>query len=403
MIEDVSLLKLVEHLKTRVCEYSDDGFYYDDVVSEQTIDWIEKCVSLGLMDVDVEVEGVAVDCRYLQSTIHRGKKCRVVITTYELRGLGLCIYKDWKEFFKSKKNAFKVPDQFYIFMTDDFKVGGSLSSKANHLLQLSSLLNLLIDFADYSEEITPGVVTNYVFLHKKRLNINVGVCEGNISEALDGITILLSKLNDESHSEQKKSILKEVLSGMVVSIDEGERLKYLIENFGVFSQRFSENYEFFVSEFSFDDVRLEYEEKKRDYMSKLNDIFSSSLTKMIGVPISLALISFKMSAVVGDVSFFTNMMLFFAVLVYAFMMVALIKNQKHTLTALKTEYKSQMARLKFSFSEQYTLIEKVVDDLDERGDFQGRCLNWYYVAIAVLTLCVTGLFLYNLPWKAIML
>ncbi len=403
MIEGMSLLKLVEHLKTRICEYSDDGFYYDDIVSEQTIEWIEKCVSLGLADIDVEVEGVAVDSRHLQSKIHWGKKCRVVITTYELRGLGLCIYKDWKEFFKSRKNAFKVPDQFYVFRTDDFKVGGDVSSKANHLLQLSSLLNLLISFADYSEEISPGVVTNFVFLHKKRLNINVDICEGDISEALDGITILLSKLNDESHSEQKKSILKEVLSGMVVSIDEGDRLRYLVENFGVFSQRFSENYDFFVSEFSFDDVRLEYEEKKRDYMSKLNDIFSSSLTKMIGVPISLALISFKMSVIVGDVTFFTNLMLFFAVAIYVFMMIILIKNQKHTLTALKLEYTGQMNRLKFSFSEQYDLIEKIVEDLDDRGDFQRECLNWYYVAVAVLALCVSGLFLYNLPWKAIML
>jgi hypothetical protein len=125
--------------------------------------------------------------------------------------------------------------------------------------------------------------------------------------------------------------------------------------------------------------------------------------KMIGIPISLALMSFKMTAILDNVTFFTNFMLLLAVIIYGFMMVTLIKNQKHTLTALKTEYTAQMDRLKFRFSDQYELIKEVVEELDDRGDFQRACLNWYYVAVSVLILFVGGLFLFNLPWVKIML
>jgi hypothetical protein len=398
MISEVDFRCVVDHLKTRPFKYSDDGFYYLDTLNEKMIKWVESCISLGVPNIDVKIDGVAIEEARIRNKIYLGKPCRVSLIAHDFRNVGICLYKDWEEFFKRKQNVTQVPLCFYVLKTNDYKFAQEATSKVDHLIQISSFLKILEGCADYTEEISSGVVSSYVYLHKKRFNIDVDVFEPHILESLDGITIIQAKLNDESHAEQKKSILKEVLSGMLVLVPEKDRFGHIIKNFGDFSRRFSDNYDFFVSEFSFDDVRVEYEEKKRDYLSRINDVYTSSLMKMIGIPISLALMSFKMTAIVDDATFFTHLLLFLAVMIYGFMMITLVENQKHTLDALKREYTSQMNRLKFRFSDQYDLIESIVSELDDRGDFQRRCIYWYYGAVIVLIALAAMLFLNNLPW-----
>ena len=84
------------------------------------------------------------------------------------------------------------------------------------------------------------------------------------------------------------------------------------------------------------------------------------------------------------------------------MMFMLIANQKHTLSAVKSEYQSQMTRLKHQYSEQYESIKKIQTELDTRHDFQKKCLNWFYVMSATLFILILALFTWNLPWKAIL-
>ena len=189
---------------------------------------------------------------------------------------------------------------------------------------------------------------------------------------------------------------------VLVNISKTDRLVYLINNFGEFSKRLNENYQLFVSEFSFDEVRKEYEENKRDYFSKLNDIFTSVQTKMLGIPISLGIASFKMSSIVDDISFWTNFLLLLSIVIYSVMMVMLIKNQKHTLESIKNEYKSQMARLKHQYAEQYENIKNIEKELNTRYSFQKTCLNGFYVMTASLFVLVIALFFWNLPWKLIL-
>ena len=188
---------------------------------------------------------------------------------------------------------------------------------------------------------------------------------------------------------------------MLSGIQKNARLTYLLTNFGEFSKRLSENYHLFVSEFSFDEVRKEYEESKREYLTKLNDIFSSVQTKMLGIPVSLAVASIKISPIIDANSFWSNLLLFTAVWVYSYMMFSLIKNQTHTLSSVRDEYQSQMNRLKHQYSEQYEIIKHIEHDLDKRHDFQFQSLVRFRRMIMGLLIFVSLLFLYSVPWNGV--
>lgn len=160
---------------------------------------------------------------------------------------------------------------------------------------------------------------------------------------------------------------------------------YLVTHFGEFSSQVIENYDLYVSEFSFDDVRLEYQEKKREYMLKINEVFSSIQTKALGIPISLALVATRLSTSKTDsLTDTTNSLLFIAALMYSLMMVLLILNQKHSLKSIETEYKGQIKRLKKEYPDQHGNIVLEFKDLDGRCCTQRVQLNLFLIMIVIL-------------------
>lgn len=323
------------------------------------------------------------------------------ISLITLKSQGLNVYLGWREFLDYKPNLTKIPPNFLILSEGIVYPNEYPCGKAKHYKEICEFLKVLISNADHTESLAENVIKGVIYLHKSRIEIPLIYAENCLGEGLDGISVILAMFNDGSHLDQKNSILKEVLYSLLINTQQSDRLEHLLTNFGEFSKRLNENYQLFVSEFSFDDVRKEYEEKKRDYFSKLNDVFSSVQVKMLGIPISLALASLKMSAIVDDVTFWTNLFLALSIIIYTVMMFMLIKNQKHTLSALKNEYESQMARLKHQYSDQYDEIVGILSELNTRYDYQTTCLNWFYVMTAALFLLVIALFTWNLPWKLI--
>lgn len=323
------------------------------------------------------------------------------ISLETLKSKGLNVYHGWKDLLSYKPNLTKIPVNFLILSERVVYPNESPCGKIKHYKEICEFLNVLISNSDHKESLTVEIIKEIIYLHKSRIEIPLLYEESCLGEGLDGISVVLSMFNDSSHIDQKNSILKEVLYSLLINVKKSERLEYLLLNFGEFSKRINENYQLFVSEFSFDDVRKEYEEKKRDYFSQLNDVFSSVQVKMLGIPISLALASLKMSAIVDDVTFWTNFFLALSIIIYSMMMFMLITNQKHTLSALKNEYEGQMARLKHQYSDQYDEIIGILSELNTRYDYQKTCLNWFYVMTAALFLLVMSLFTWNLPWKLI--
>ncbi|MEY8198614.1 MAG: hypothetical protein RPS47_05185 [Colwellia sp.] len=397
-------LALLTKLKDLNREFSfaknDDGYEFSVTISSNTIIQLTDCIESGIPISAFLLNEMYIELADLSTKIDSTVK--VQLSSEELNKKKLSLFNEWDDFLSFKPNLLHPPESFIILQEEVVYPSNSVDGKLKHFFDISNFLHLLNDNADHSTKITSKVIDELVFLHKSRLDIPIILPTDCLNEALDGYSIVDSLFKDDSHTEQKSSIFKEVMYGLLINIPEKDRLSYLLLNFGEFSKRFNENYQLFVSEFSFDDVRKEYEENKRDYLTKLNDIFSSVQTKMLGIPISLAIASLKMSSVVDGISFWTNFLLAISITIYSIMMFMLIANQKHTLSAVKSEYQSQMTRLKHQYSEQYESIKKIQSELDTRHDFQKNCLNWFYVMSAALFILILALFTWNLPWKSIL-
>ncbi len=397
-------LALLTKLKDLNREFSfakiDDGYEFSLTISSSKIIQLAEFIDSGIPISAFLLNEMYVELADLSANI--GSTVKIQLSSEDLKQKGLSIFNQWNDFLSFKPNFLHPPESFIILQEEVVHPSNSIDGKLKNFFDISNFLRLLNEQADHSTKVTSKVIDELVYLHKSRLEIPIILTADCLNYALDGYSIVDSLFKDGSHAEQKSSIFKEVMYGLLINIPVKERLGYLLSNFGEFSKRFNENYQLFVSEFSFDDVRKEYEENKRDYLTKLNDIFSSVQTKMLGIPISLALASLKMSSVVDGISFWTNFLLAISISIYSIMMFMLIANQKHTLAAVKNEYESQMTRLKHQYSEQYESIKKIETELNIRHDFQKSCLNWFYLMSAALFILILALFTWNLPWNTIL-
>lgn len=381
-------------------ERSESGFSFTFDVSEESLKFIEKIENKGFPEFSVSIEGHYKEL--LELYAYKGQQASAEISKEDLIRNGVFVYSDWNSLLKYRPNLSCPLPNFFVIEDNSTYPSHNPSGKLKHYLDTCKVVDLLISNADHVEKLSNKVIDEVIYLHKSKLEVPILYAPECLKEGLDGISVVNEIFEDVAHSDQKKSILKEVLHSLLSNIPTKDRLGYLLKHFGEFSKRIHENYSLFVSDFSFDKVRKEYEESKRVYVTKLNDIFTSAQTKMLGVPVALAVSSLKVESIVNKIDFWSNLFLLIAFGLYGVMMIQLVKNHKHTLTAIKSEYSSQMNRLKHHYSDQYDLVESIEDDLNKRHDYQKNCLNGFYVMAALLILPVVGFFIYNLPWKSIL-
>jgi len=390
-----SKLKRVDDLFNHFgCHRNDEGFEFSFTVNKENLQSLKQYINDGV-PLEAFFTGILhVNFDDLKSK--NGCEVKAEITVQDFKRAGLNVYLDWQAFFAYKAHLTSVPDSFLILSDHTIYTGSTPSIIIKHYFDVCDVLRLLISRADHTKNFTSTIVEEIVFLHKNKLEITIEYDEKVFEGGMDGISIVKSLFDDEAHIEQKISILKEVLHSLLFNMPKTERLGYLLSNFGEFSKRLTENYQLYVSEFSFDDVRKEYEESKREYFTKLNDVFSSVQTKMLGIPISIAFASFKMSTIADKADSLSNPLLSLAIVIYSLMMILMIKNQKHSLFAVKHDYDSQMSRLKHHYSEQYELIEDIQVGLNHRYSYQNNCLNFFSAMTYCLIIVVVMVEVINL-------
>ena len=192
-------------------------------------------------------------------------------------------------------------------------------------------------------------------------------------DGLDRFTRILKDLDSDAHKDGKAHILQNSLFGLLGHIPEKERFEFLLLNFTKFTSRFDEAYHAYVVGFSFDDLRKEHEERYREYMVKINDIVSSSLIKALMIPGALYLTATRTQAIqtsktiaYGIEATIANIGIGVAAIAICMIYWWILSNEESSLTSIKLEYSSLMARLKDKSTDAYQAIEQYVITLDTK-------------------------------------
>lgn len=363
-----------------------EGVSFEVVVSEEFISDAEAVLRIdddALSFLKDKYHGID-QIQYLL-----GKSVLVEVSFQSLRRRGINVYEDWSKFLANVRNKVDAPDCFIIINDGTIYPSKEESAKVRHYFDIVNFVKILRDNSDHT--VGPDKL---VFLHKTNIQFNIVYGEKDIEAGLDGISIVLEMFSGDEHSGQKKSLLKENLHKMLSDVKQKDRFEYLLSHFGEFSTQLTQSYQLFVSEFSFDDIRREYEEKARDYVAQINDVFSDVQTRMLGVPAILALAAFRFSTIAKPDQFWPNAIILVAVFIYVYMMFFLVKSQKDTLGAIKREIRSQMKRFRKGHKKEARRLKIFEYDLEKRCEKQQKLLTGFYWIIGglfIVTLIIFSL------------
>ncbi len=371
----------------------EEGIEFEIELTDEILTILNGLSNDELFDGTCKVDNNIHEIESNRNTLN-GKTVIISLPIKDRPSKGMNVYNNFAEFLLKKNNQQDLPSIFYLIEEDFLYPENEPNKEIKHYIELIPFLKKLIELADHEVILNEKIVDKLIFLHKSKLEIQLEYDRTYLSEGLDGLSIFLSLMNDETNTDQKCSIVKEALHGLLINIKSNKRFSHLIGHFAEFSTRVNENYQLFVSEYSFDKVRREYEEKKREYIIQINNTFSDLSLKILSVPIALFLGVTRIKPIIKEDYvdiLIQNSAMLTAFIIVSIYMYLLINNQKHSLLALKTEYSDLMKRLKSSYPSQYKIIEESKLDLEARYKTIIKYTTFYKVTV-LLTFAFASMF-----------
>lgn len=250
-----------------------------------------------------------------------------------------------------------------IFLTDSknyFDINSTDSKYKNYLAmgELYSFIKFLTEESNADRD---------CIFYNRSYKFKIKACEDDLNYPIDTKSLEKFKHQDMHREAIINLMCKEVTAFVKDEIEEN-RFSYLIRNLNPLITNINHSYQSYVEDYTFDKVRKEYNEKKTEYIKKLNDTFDSVATKMFAIPAGIWFATAQMK-VIGEPSnylFTKNFIVLMTVLCMVLIMVLNIWGQRSTITQMNDEYTKVFEALEAKFEEEKTNIKIVKGDVDKR-------------------------------------
>tara|TARA_R110002126_G_scaffold88837_1_gene212670 strand:+ start:11321 stop:12523 length:1203 start_codon:yes stop_codon:yes gene_type:complete len=331
------------------------------------------------------------------------------MVTIEIDYLVDQVFKNPNSLLDSKTHLIYPPEQFMLLdLSNEIqqKNGNNNIEWTDKYFELTQILQVLSNTKDHSD-----VGHQWYFLHRGKLEFTV---EYNADYAelcdLDGHKIFLEIMDSDEHRQQKIYIIQETLVKLLGSEKTNQRFTKLLSMLPEFFITFEQSYRLFVASFSFDDLRKEYEERYREYISKMNESLSDATTKALAIPASLLFAItrmesvdpqiFKMSETVVQTAInsarYQHIAMITVITIVSILVWLLSQSHKNSLNAIETEYSNLMERLSAQTqsdeSETRKKITGILSQLDNRKSSVKKMLT-FIQWIAVLSPLLSVLYM----------
>jgi hypothetical protein len=219
---------------------------------------------------------------------------------------------------------------------------------------------------------------DYLIIFGQSLAINFNLDASALNHDIDP-DVLEELISKDLHKEAKTALVREALVSFLKRYDIAHRFTYLLTHFNAFSAQLLASYEQCVNNYSFDKVRREYQEKKTEYIVRINKVFDDVATKTFAIPAGVWLaVSQIESAGLGTLGFYKNITFVIIVLVLAIIVCFNLMGQFSSLRALKNEYVLLFKRLGDEVGADQNEIKQALTELNSRD-----CFVWWKLAASL--------------------
>nr|WP_284108392.1 hypothetical protein [Acinetobacter pittii] len=328
---------------------------------------ILKSYSLADGSLNVKIEGKqrgsGLDLSKIQDNCFNSKYIFEVRLNKENLNLGhdFIVCNNWNTVLKYDQHIKKTIKNIFLTDSESYFDIDSTDSKYKNYLAMGELYSFIKFLSEASNADKDCIFYNRSYKFK------IKACEEDLNYSIDTKSLEKFKHQDMHREAIINLMCKEVTAFVKDEIEE-IRFSYLIRNMNPLITNINHSYQSYVEDYTFDKVRKEYNEKKTEYIKKLNDTFDSVATKMFAIPAGIWFATAQMK-VIGEPSnylFTKNFIVLMTVLCMVLIMILNIWGQRNTVTQMNFEYTKVFEALEEKFEEEKNKIQGVKVDVDKR-------------------------------------
>ncbi|OEC50634.1 hypothetical protein A7K61_23255 [Pseudomonas sp. AP42] len=201
----------------------------------------------------------------------------------------------------------------------------------------------------------------------------------------------ISKLRDELFQEHHKAarpdIFKRVITRFFDQELESDRFPQFLRRFREIKLAYDADFDLYISGFSFDKVREEFEKKKLDFVVKVNGASSDIMNKLIAIPVGQGLLASQMKSDTALVA--VNWALLAGSIIFAVIALMLLASQVNTLMQIKQELAHERETLKQRANPTYLQLKGMIAALDRRINLHSYWIPTTLIVLLLVTTIIT--------------
>jgi hypothetical protein len=202
---------------------------------------------------------------------------------------------------------------------------------------------------------------------------------------------------DSIHKKEKDRIVKNSIMSALKSCDSGSRLEHFLSNAEEILKNAEQNYELFVSDFSFQDDREKLFEQKRDFSGKLNSLLIGIQGKLLAIPVSTILATSQFKDEADSNQFLVNTSIMVSAACFLLIICWLIRSQVHAIKSIGDEIDIKQRRFRVQLSKLYSEVSSVFTSLKSSCDLNLRMAYFLIVLSFLLFFATWYIYLVKTP------
>ena len=297
-----------------------------------------------------------------------------------------------EDLLKNPARSRRAPSRFYIadldYLHPDQKAYMP-NQVRGYFQRLGFIDSLQPPFADYHH--TASGPETLVFMADKKLEVSINIDPSELDPIPAVDKLMEEYIFSTEHKDHKKTIIRTCITDLfaapnskITKID----ISDIFKEAELLLEDVKDNYELFISEFSFKKIKNEIEREKLEFTIKLNTVFSSIQNQLLAIPVALVLVGGQMENT-GSWNQ-KNVVIWLGGFVFTFLLSLLVRNQKNTLSAIRQEIDQQWRKIE---SDHRPVADRF-RDLEDRHEHQVRLIRTVDALVAFSLLAATAYLLW---------
>lgn len=237
--------------------------------------------------------------------------------------------------------------------------------------------------------------------YDQKIYLTYGVSASTVWRTADivanGLQKLEEMLSDTLHSNEKKRIIRNALISSLKSCEESNRLAHLLSHCDEMLESAQQNYELFISNFSFNNDLDKLNEQKREFSVKLNGLLIGIQGKLLAIPVSTILATTQLKNVTEDSHLIINCTVMVSALFFLTIITWLIKSQMIAIKAIKCEIVQKEKRFRQELPKLFAEVATIFESLKADCSLNLK-MAWSLIVLSFVLTTITGyVFLVKTP------